>query len=236
MVENQQEVNSPASSDRTSVRRVAFCPHCGNRAPQELVHVQHYLAEFFGDEDEKPEEYPFIYFVARCETCDEILLYCGPDEFSEDYRKDFTKVARLVYPSPGSLGEDVPQPVRECYTEAARIKNASPNGYAVLIRRALEAICDDRHAVGRSLHERLKDLARRGELPTTLAEMTDLLRLLGNLSAHDWRLTVRPPQVWAMDDFFRAVVEYIYVAPAKVKSFREALSKIRKTGAGNELG
>jgi hypothetical protein len=78
------------------------------------------------------------------------------------------------------------------------------------------------------LHERLKDLVGRGELPSVLAEMTDLLRLLGNAGAHDLRSAVRPPQVWAMDEFFRAVVEYIYVAPAKVKAFRETLTRIKK--------
>jgi hypothetical protein len=191
--------------------------------------------EFFAEDDEEGEGYPFVYLVARCETCDEILVYTGPDD-AEDYRKDFTRAAKLVYPAPQTFGEEVPRAVRKCYAEASAIKNVSPNGYAVLIRRSLEALCDDRRAAGRVLHERLKDLVQRGELPSVLAEMTDLLRLLGNIGAHDWRSTVRAPQVWAMDDFFRAVVEYIYVAPAKIKAFRETLQKIAKAGEGKELG
>jgi hypothetical protein len=219
-----------ATPTEQPIRRVAFCPHCGNRAPQELVHVQHYKMEFFGEDDEKADEYPFIYFVARCETCDEILVYTGPADFPEDYRKDFTKASRLVYPSPRTFGEEVPEPIRRCYSEASSVKHGSPNAYAVLIRRALEALCDDRGAAGQVLHGRLEDLAKRGELPSVLAQMTDLLRLLGNAGAHDWRSTVRPSQVWAMDEFFRAVVEYIYVAPAMVKAFRETLTKIKNAG------
>ena len=64
--------------------------------------------------------------------------------------------------------------------------------------------------------------------------MTDLLRLLGNVGAHDWQSNVRTPQVWAMDEFFRAIAEYIYVAPAKVKAFREALNRTKKPGDDKE--
>jgi hypothetical protein len=49
---------------------------------------------------------------------------------------------------------------------AARIRHTAPNAYAVQIRRALEAVCDDRGAAGKVLADRLQNLVDRGELPT----------------------------------------------------------------------
>ena len=41
-------------------------------------------------------------------------------------------------------------------------------------------------------------------------------------------LEVHPLQVLALDDFFRAVVEYIYVSPGKISKFKESLAKLNK--------
>jgi len=39
---------------------------------------------------------------------------------------------------------------------------------------------------------------------------------------------VRHGQVSAIDEFFRAVVEYVYVAPSKVQSFRKQLEQLKE--------
>jgi hypothetical protein len=169
------------------------------------------------------EDLPCAYFVVVCETCDELLLYQAFLEVPED--KDF-HLADLIWPDPGVLHRAVPESVADCYVEAARIKNLAPNAFAVQIRRALEALCDDRSAKKGALQRRLTDLASRGEIPPVLAEMTDVLRLLGNIGAHAAHQSVKPGHVRAIDDFFRAVVEYVYVAPSRLKEFRERLAGI----------
>ena len=69
----------------------------------------------------------------------------------------------------------------------------------------------------------LTDLAAKGEIPSKLAEMTTLLRQIGNLGAHAAQQAVKPSQVPAIDQFFRAVVEYVYVAPFRVSEFQRAM-------------
>ena len=162
---------------------------------------------------------PSAYYVAVCETCNEVLLYHAIFSVED---KDFP-FADLLWPDPGVLHEAVPKTVADCYSEAARIKNLAPNAFAVQIRRALEAICDDRDTNREVLQRRLQELASRGEIPSILAEMTDVLRLLGNIGAHATDQSVKPGHVQAIDDFFRAVVEYVYVAPSKLKEFRDRL-------------
>lgn len=209
--------------EKEPIRRVAFCPHCGNRAPQRHIYSQYYESQgYSSDGDLVSENFPFFYHVAVCETCKQVLLY---NAFAEDFieDKDF-HLADLIWPDPGVLHKAVPQSVSDCYSEAARIKNLAPNAFAVQIRRALEAICDDRGIKKGGLQRRLKELASRGEIPPVLAEMTDVLRLPGNIGAHAADQSVKPGHVWAIDGFFRAVVvEYVYVAPSKLKEFRERL-------------
>lgn len=99
----------------------------------------------------------------------------------------------------------------------------------MLLRRGLEAICDDREAKPGSLHARLAELTSRGEIPAALSEMTTILRNLGNAGAHTSKDKVTVPMTWAMSELFRAVVEYVYVAPSRVESLKKSLQKYEKS-------
>jgi len=81
----------------------------------------------------------------------------------------------LAYPQVG-LDSSVPYSVAKIYREAERIKQIAPNAYAVQIRRALEAVCKDRGSLKKTLAQRLKELADKGEIPMALIEATDMLR------------------------------------------------------------
>lgn len=158
-----------------------------------------------------------------CETCLGILVYAAFDEYPED--GEFTQT-RLMWPQSGVSHESIPERVTAIYEEAERIKHLAPNAFAVQIRRALEAVCEDRGAQGKNLQAKLRELAERREIPPVLSEMSDVLRLLGNIGAHAVEQSVRPSQVYALDEFFRALIEYVYIAPSKLKEFRDRLSKI----------
>jgi len=204
------------------IRRVAFCPHCGNRAPQRLIHTQEHEEQGYSMNGSLTDVHlPSACYVAVCETCNNVLLYQAVIHIVED--ENF-HLADLIWPDRGVLPEAVPKAIAECYAEAARIKNLAPNAFAVQIRRALEALCDDRGTKKGTLQHRLQDLASRGEIPPVLVEMTDVLRLLGNIGAHAADQSVKPGHVQAIDDFFRAIIEYVYVAPSKLKEFRDRLA------------
>lgn len=207
--------------------RISFCPHCSNRAPHRLVHIQEgEEVELFYtiDGEERTNEWMETYYIAICETCERPLVYLAEKSRHEE---DFSDAHR-IWPVSG-LDPAVPKIVGKCYQEAASIKNRAPNAFAGQIRRALEALCDNRGAKKGTLHIRLKELADKGEIPPILAEMTDVLRLIGNVGVHSVSQSVELYQVNAIDEFFRAVVEYVYVAPEKVKRFREQMEWF-KTG------
>lgn len=206
----------------TQEKRIDFCPHCNNRAPQTLLNIQEYNCMTWAVDDGDEAEYPARYFVAKCDTCSEILLYhriigMEPDGFEH---------AELLWPD-FELHNSVPDSVSSIYSEACRIKYIAPNAFAVQIRRAIEALCNDRGVSERNLAKSLEKLGERGELPSALYEATDIIRLVGNVGAHASEENVHPLQVMALDDFFKAVVEYVYVSPAKIDEFKNSTLKHR---------
>jgi len=73
----------------------------------------------------------------------------------------------------------------------------------------------------------LKDLVSRGVFPGSFSELTDLIREIGNLGVH---ATGREVDFWdaeLLDDFFRAVVEYVYVVPSKIARMKQRMSYMR---------
>ncbi len=213
------------------ISKIAFCPHCGNKAPQRLIHVQ--TCEWVGRTllDDEELDVGRTYFVASCGTCNHILLYSmyGDDHGEEDYAEIFAE-SHLEYPDSGHLDFSVPASIKQVYENAARIKLSNPDAFAAQIRRALEALCKDRGAEGENLHDMIKDLVNLEKLPATLAAAAGLLKDMGNKGAHADNETIRLNQVDALDKFFRAIVEYVYVAPSMVEALRDSRSRSKSQG------
>jgi hypothetical protein len=79
----------------------------------------------------------------------------------------------------------IPSEVLAPFEEALACQSIGCNiATAMLARKTLEAICEERGANGASLHDRLTGLKTRVVLPQALFEAMDALRLLGNDAAH----------------------------------------------------
>src|SRR5574341_210357 len=210
--------------DKNPIQNIAFCPHCGNTTPQRLVFTHSYEGAGYDAGTGAKEEYgpPCEYYVAVCSTCNDLLLY---HNFIDQTDAEHFSEADLIHPNNQQLPDSVPNIVQQAYAEAVRIQRLAPNAYAVMIRRALEAVCDDRKVPNGSLQKRLALLVERGELPVTLSEMTTILRTLGNSGAHYTAKPITIPMTWGMNEFFRAVIEYVYIAPSKIEKFRKRLNQ-----------
>jgi hypothetical protein len=203
-------------------RHIDFCPHCGNRSPQRIALTHYYRDSWYSEDgtelpvDEGPDCEAII---CICETCSAVLLYDGISQAETGYWP------ALSYPRDTQLHKAAPEAIWGIYSEAALVKRNAPNAFAMLIRKGLEAICDDRGAPNGTLAARLKHLSEKGEIPPVLADVTDVLRVVGNTAAHGSLQAITPPMTWAIDDFFRAIVEYVYVAPSKLEEFKKKLLK-----------
>lgn len=72
-----------------------------------------------------------------------------------------------------TLAEAIVCHSHQCFTAAA-----------IMVRKTLEELCEDRGAKGKTLKERIAQLGQKVVLPTELLEGLDELRLLGNDAAH----------------------------------------------------
>lgn len=205
----------------TETPRVAFCPQCGNEAPQNVLYTHRYKTVWYGEKGTPNHDGPDCEAIlCACATCREPLLYDGIS------RDEYGVWPSLAFPEKGEMHKSVPESVREVYSEAFRVKRTAPRAFALLIRKALEVVCDDKEVRRGNLSERLKALAASGAVPPTLAEITEVLRTLGNTAAHGPLERITVPMTWAIDEFFRAVVEYVYVAPSKLVALRESLARL----------
>jgi hypothetical protein len=46
-------------------------------------------------------------------------------------------------------------------------------------------------------------------------------------AAHGSLQIIKTPMTWAIDDLFRAIVEYVYVAPSKLEALNKRLAEAR---------
>jgi hypothetical protein len=199
---------------------VSFCAHCGNTSIQTILCEHPYKDKYYSESGES-NEYHALYILAKCETCSEVTLYSKDTELGID--EDTVFGSRLFPPSPARMA-GVPANVRMIFEEAERVKRISPIAYAVLTRRLLEEICLEKGLKGKTLAKNLDELAKKGDVPPVIAEATSLLRLIGNAGAHasDKKITV--PQVWAIGQFVSVVLEYLYIAPQRIKEFKSSFA------------
>lgn len=186
------------------------------------------MEKYYGVTDGSLSLMHATYNVAKCETCSEVLVYSSTDEAPEETENTF--YGNLLYPIfPGEM-KGVPETVRQIYEETVRVKSISPIAFVVLARRLLEEICLDKNTKKKNLAENLKELVSRGELPPVLADASDLIRFIGNAGAHASKTKITVPQTWAVSDFLKVIIEYLYVAPHKINDFKSRLNALKKNG------
>lgn len=86
-----------------------------------------------------------------------------------------------------------------------------------MARRTLEAVTVDKGASGKTLFERLNNMAASGVLPPTLADWAKEVRLVGNTGAHfDPITTVSKEDSAQLISFVRELLKYLYELPAEL--------------------
>jgi hypothetical protein len=202
-----------------------YCWHCHNISQHNVVFVFPSVRLW----DEPGHIYaqdtsliePFNYYLAECSTCHDVsLLGAWASDIPErlvDYE--------LLYPQIYELPKSVPQTLQTAYSEALHLRRVSANAFAGQIRKALEYLCQDKNATGKNLFQQLNALSQAGVLPPTLLELADIIRVIGNAGVHAGDDEVSESDVEIIDDFFRLVIEYVYVAPASLDQIKKKMLK-----------
>ena len=123
-----------------------------------------------------------------------------------------------------------PALVRLAYAQAEKIKPHSKVGYAVLARRVLETIAKDRCADEKNLSRALGILAARGEIPSTLADAANHIRLFGNAAAHEASMQINEIHVQMIDKLLATLLDHLYTSPAELYEFKGLLGLLEASG------
>ena len=92
---------------------------------------------------------------------------------------------KVIYPLTGifpAANEDLPDSVKEIYSEAANIANQSSRAACALLRYAVELLLKHLGEKG-SINERIKNLVKKG-LDAQVQQSLDIVRVTGNNAVH----------------------------------------------------
>jgi hypothetical protein len=131
-----------------------------------------------------------------------------------------------LYPSGTTFGFHLPPEIAQVYASALRVRDVSTDACAVLMRRTLEVICHYEQANGKTIQEQIQALATCGRLPQLLADMAYLMHICGAFEAHILEDEMTKSDVTTLIDFVEAILEYLYVAPAKMAAVQKRLNKM----------
>lgn len=166
-----------------------------------------------------------IYEVLVCPACDGITFR---RYYWHDAKMDYDDIEHeVLYPSAAKELLGLPPAVKAGHEAAVRVRAVDANAYAVLIGRVLELVCHDRAATGRSLNEKLGDLAKRGEIPKNLVSCARHLRNMRNVGAHASVGDLTSAEVPILDDLLRSLLEYVYTAPYLAQRAEERLASVK---------
>jgi len=206
------------TQDIPEIGRKTICPHCKNLATQCLAGWAPYTASFWAPDGAEIEEHGVTY-MATCNECGQIILYDDPGEcLSED---DDYQSATICYPTMGWRHPSVPSVVREAYEVAMQFKAGEPAAFVSRALNVLKSVCDDQDVNGRTLRDRIRKLSDRSEIPHALANAADRLMSKVEEPALSAVQQMHGTHVLLFDELVRAMIEHVYVAPAKYKDLAD---------------
>lgn len=212
--------------------QVMKCDHCNKEAVfyERGKGTQGGLNEF--DTLEYVDHILTTWRALECSVCSRPILEethtTYEIEFVGDQGTIFPTLAKssILYPSartPISL-TNVPKAIEKEYKFALKYQNNDPNACVVYIGRALDEVCNYEKIKDGRLIERLNQLIKLKNLPEPLATMSHQIRLIRNMGAHaDGKHEINEEDVPIILDFLEAILEYLYVAPAKIEALRTRL-------------
>ena len=202
------------------------CSHCGNKTPHgKIFEYVHPMLFDEMDDQRYTEEYRWLGF--SCSTCGGFNLY--GDFLKYPTTRDLAR--SKLYPRGSDLlpparvlnpGDPVPLDIVELYEQIWPLRQRSPAAFIGQIKRLLMDVCDEQEVTGEDFSSRMMNLLSLERTPgachENLNRIVTLLDGLGDIRG-DARLNVWDVQI--VDDFFRTVLELVYLVPAKIKSIAD---------------
>lgn len=204
---------------------VLRCGHCGNTTA--FSERAKYECDDYADYQHLGLMWRMEWRILQCPACEKPTLHQTATGLDSHGNEAIEARESVLYPAERTISKDLPGDIAAVYSVAVGIAPLSPGLCAVQVAKTLEAICRREGAHGRNLQQRLEYLANSGRIPETLGKMAQQVRQIRNLGAHadSGGDEVKESDVPVILDFMDAILEYLYVLPAKMAAVESRLNR-----------
>jgi hypothetical protein len=221
-----------------------ICPNCPVETQQRFLFATHDRSGPL-HESGKVTGYARIRTLSlfRCEGCSTTLLYetmldeelegpfsldaydiPNPEWVIED-EFEFLKASKLLYYSPlpyprqekSILDPSTPESVRKCYQIGISVREISHDLYALQLRKALEAVCNDLGAAERlssgkraMLWQQIDELGKQNLVGEFICKVAHELKDISNNGAHYSEQGVTEVDISKLEQLLGLITTYVY--------------------------
>jgi hypothetical protein len=165
------------------------------------------------------------YSFLKCPRCSRPFIVLQIDDGSQLEGENWDEPKRLYPPVEMSVSPAIPSSLRSAYDEArACFRAKAYTATAIMCRKTLEGIADEKGISTRSLVQDLKEMRDKGIIENRLYEWADALRISGNEAAHGVNSRILPQDAKDILEFTHALLEYVFTFQERFEQFKERRS------------
>lgn len=211
-----------------------ICPYCGHHSTITSPN-QDSSWNYLSVQESTWGRVGFRIFAITCpnEECKQLKLtgYLTGASMRGGETTEVHKTWNLIPESEAKVLPDyIPDPIKEDYYEACRIRDLSPKASATLSRRCLQGMIRDFYGISKStLFDEIKDL--EGKVGQDVWESIDAVREVGNIGAHMKKdiniiVEVEPEEAQLLVGLIEQLIEDWYVIREDRKLRSEKLKQL----------
>ena len=208
------------------------CPHCDVYSTMRIESIV------------KRIEWKFD-LTCSCTHCEKTIFaqveYVTVGTLDGDIAPDDSTNVIAIYPhkSYTNIPSEIPETYRNDYSEALLVADISPKASAALSRRILQAVIRENFNITqRTLDKEIDEFIKLKDVPSSLAESVDAIRVVGNFAAHPQKTTntgeileVEPGESEWLLDVLEQLFDFAFIRPAKLKEQKDKLNaKLQSAG------
>ncbi len=201
------------------------CFHCGNETPMPKMGEYSWGAR---DIQYADFDFSYKYELFACPVCHKVTLRETYSDESMIWYNNYDQLRwhsqkSILFPVNSIESGSVPSKVKEAYEAALKTKGIDKYICLMALRRTLELLLKDKGATKWGLKDKIEEIAAKGLLPDTLKEASSLAKMLGDTAAHGKEMEIDQYDVEAMAEFIGFIIEYLYIVPDKINTYKERL-------------
>ena len=205
---------------------IETCYHCGNTGVQDILHF--HKQSWGGYQGELYEQINWL--VLKCPVCGMVSM---KEDYTNETMIDFGHEQifdeKIVYPKTKFNFRYAPKSIQRAFESAVKVSKIDPAVCLLSLRRTLEMICKNKQAQGKTLENKISDLANKNILPSTLNDSSWLIRTMGNDAAHADEINYTDYEVGQIIEFVEMIITYLYELPCRIDNLKDAREKRLKS-------